>query len=258
MSRQPRQFSSSGIYHVVLRRVNQQILFEDSYDYLKFLFILSDCKERFHVEIYAYCLMNNHIHLLIHSSPETLAGFFQSLETRFARWYNNKYARSGHLFQERYHSMAIETTGTLLNTLIYIHNNPVRAGICRFPSEYRWSSYNAYYGAKNSFVDITFAVNLLGSRSMLQRYFSDHENDPSTGDAFFDDHRAPKRHFTDEDALAQMKTLTNLSTANEITSLPKSQRNEIVRLLNRNGITQKQISRLLGISVPTVQRICKK
>ena len=109
MPRKPRVISSTGIYHITLRSINQHIIFEEESDFQKFLFILADCKQAIDIDIYAYCLMNNHIHLLLHSSSNNLASFFQSLGSRFVRWYNNKYSRSGHLFQDRFFSVPIET-----------------------------------------------------------------------------------------------------------------------------------------------------
>ena len=123
MPRKLRSMSSSGIYHIILRSVNQHIIFEEDSDYQKFLFILSDCVKKYDSQIYAYCLMDNHVHLLIHSSPDYLASFFQSLGTRFVRWYNNKYSRSGHLFQDRFFSVPIENDKAFLSVLLYIHNN---------------------------------------------------------------------------------------------------------------------------------------
>ena len=117
MPRNPRIISSSGIYHIILRSVNQHIIFEEDADYRKFLYILSDCKAKYDTDIYAYCLMDNHIHMLFRSNPESLSSFFQSLGTRFVRWYNSKYSRCGHLFQERFHSSSIENRSHFLAAL---------------------------------------------------------------------------------------------------------------------------------------------
>ncbi|MBQ1721923.1 MAG: transposase, partial [Lachnospiraceae bacterium] len=86
MPRKARTVSSSGIYHIILRSVNQHLIFEEDSDYQKFLYILSDCKMKYTIEIYAYCLMNNHIHILMKSSSDRLSSFFQSLGSKFVRW----------------------------------------------------------------------------------------------------------------------------------------------------------------------------
>ncbi|MBR6452165.1 MAG: transposase [Lachnospiraceae bacterium] len=236
--------------------MNQHIIFEDDSDYQKFLLVLSDCVKKYDSRIYAYCLMDNHVHLLIHSSPDHLAGFFQSLGTRFVRWYNNKYARSGHLFQERFYSVAIESDCAFLSVLLYIHNNPVKANVCRYPSEYRWSSFNAYYGAGNPLVNIAYAYNICGSKESLLRFFAT-EQISSENELFRNDHREVSHYFTDEHALSIFRSLTNLPSTSAVDTLGKTQRNDYVRKLRCEGLTVKQIARLMDISATTVKRLCK-
>ena len=256
MPRKPRIFSPSGIYHIILRSINQHIIFEEDADYQKMLYILSDCKRTFDIDIYAYCIIDNHIHLLIHSSEDHLAPFFQSLGTRFVRWYNTKYSRSGHLFQDRYYSIPIVTDQQYLSTLAYIHNNPVKSSLCRYPSEYRWSSYNAFYGQKNPLVDTSFSFKMAGSKDILLKYFS-------TASANFDDSTVlpaleKTRHFMpDKDALNIFKEITNLSSASEVVNLPKTLRNKYMGILHKKGLTQKQIARLMDVSITTVKRHTK-
>lgn len=258
MPRKARSISSIGIYHVILRSVNKQIIFEEEFDYQKFLFILSDSKDKYDVDIYAYCLMDNHIHLLLYASKDSISHFFQSLESRFVRWYNTKYERSGHLFQERFHSRVVENTDYYLNTLVYIHNNPVKAGCCRYPSEYRWSSYNAFYGAKNSLVNTIFSYQAAGSKEHLQRYFSTYSLHSSfENDSFLQDHPNSTFRLTDEKALEKFLSLTHFSSSHEIDNVPKRQRNEIVRASRKEGLSIRQISRIVGISIPTIIRICR-
>ena len=260
MPRKPRIISSSGIYHVILRSVNQHIIFEEDSDYRKFLFILSDCKAKYGTEIYAYCLMDNHIHMLLKSGPDVLSGFFQSLGTRFVRWYNDKYLRSGHLFQERFYSTVIETDRAFLAALVYIHNNPVKANMCRYASEYRWSSFNAYYGQKNSLLNLSFAYDIAGSKRALLKYFAnkyDTEADMLAEGLFEKDHRESVHFLTDEKALAIFKSITKLASTSDVTFITKNKRNEFVRTLKYNGLSIKQVARLMDVSETTVKRLCK-
>ncbi len=256
MPRRPRIFSSTGIYHIILRSVNQHIIFEEDSDYQKFLYILSDSKLKYDVKIYAYCLMDNHIHLLMNSANENLSSFFQSLETRFVRWYNNKYLRSGYLFQGRFHSTVIENDAAFLSTLTYIHDNPVKANICLYPSDYRWSSFNIYYGKKDNLVDQSFACSIAGSRSALLRFFA-RDTEHSKDILFVDDHRPTKHFFTDEKALEIFRSLTGMSSTNDLINVNKTKRNEYVRKLRKEGLTVKQIARIMNISETTIKRLCK-
>ena len=231
MPRRPRVLSSTGIYHIILRSVNQHIVFEEDSDYQKFLFILSACVKKYDSQIYAFCLMDNHIHLLIHS-------------------------RSGHLFQERYYSVAIENDSSFLSVLAYIHNNPVKANIVRYPSEYRWSSYNAYYGAKDSVVNVSFAYSICGSKESLIRYFS-HENEVADDELFVNDHRETAHFLTDEKALSIFRSYTNLSSTSDVIHLKKTKRNDYIRGLREKGLTINQVARLMDVSATTVKRLCK-
>ena len=256
MPRKPRIMSSTGIYHITLRSVNQHIIFEDDSDYKKFLFILSDCKKKHEVEIYAYCLMDNHVHLLLHSPPDKLASFFQSLGTRFVRWYNAKYVRSGHLFQERFHSAIIISQSHFLSALLYIHNNPVKANMCRFPSEYRWSSFNTYYGKADPLVNVSLAANLMGGKNNLLHYFAA-ADDARDAAVFEADHPDVQHPMTDERALAIFKSVTNLESVSDASHLEKAKRNEYIRALRQEGVMIKQIARLMDISPTTVKRLQK-
>lgn len=256
MPRKPRIISSTGIYHIVLRSVNQHIIFEEDADFQKFLYLLSDCKMKYDLTIYAYCLMNNHIHLLLKSAPENLSRAFQSLGTKFVRWYNTKYVRTGHLFQERFYSTPIENDRAFLAVLIYIHNNPVSAEMCRYPSEYRWSSYNSYYGQKNLLIDTTFAYEIAGTKEQLYAFFM---RDYDAGNFAMDEREFEnKNHFCDDKkALSIFKSVTNLTSTSEAAHIPREERNLYVRVLRKQGLTVKQIARLMDISTSTVKRLCK-
>ncbi|MBR6281384.1 MAG: transposase [Lachnospiraceae bacterium] len=255
MPRKARTVSSSGIYHIILRSVNQHIIFEEDFDYQKFLFVLSDCEEKYDTSIYAYCLMDNHIHMLLRADSDCLSSFFQSLGTRFVRWYNNKYSRCGHLFQDRFYSVAIESPRSFLLALAYIHNNPVKANICRVPSEYRWSSYNAYFGQKNTRIDCSLAYRIAGSKEVLQRFLAQavQEEDEMYAQA----HGLTKHFFTDEAALRVFKKTTNLGATSEAANLTRPVRNNYIRELREMGLTKRQIARLMDVSESTVQRVCK-
>ncbi len=257
MPRKPRIISSSGIYHVVLRSVNQHIIFEENSDYSKFLLMLSDCRTKYDIDIYAYCLMDNHIHLLINAKPEILSTFFRSLGTRFARWYNNKYHRCGHLFQDRFFSKSVETDASFFSTLKYIHNNPVKANICIHPSEYRWSSFTAYYGAKNALVNVDFAISAAGTKEALQNIFA-HGDEDADDESFADIHREARYTLSDEAALDVFKTVTRLKSASETSMLNRKERNKYIRILKDNGLNVNQIARIMDVSRATVFRICNQ
>ncbi|PFG15085.1 transposase [Bacillus sp. es.036] len=113
LPRKARKKSSSGVYHVVFRGINRQTIFEDEEDKEKFLEILARYKTKSGIELYAYCLMDNHVHLLVKETEESLSMFMKRVSSSYVYWYNRKYRRCGHLFQERFNSENVESDAHL-------------------------------------------------------------------------------------------------------------------------------------------------
>ena len=141
MARQSREKSETGIYHVMIRGIDKRNIFLDKEDKIKFLEKLIQAKEAAKFKLYAYCLMDNHVHLLIQESEE-IGTSIKRLTVGYVQWHNNKYARTGHLFQNRYMSEVVETEEYLISVLRYIHQNPVKAKMVKNCTNYLWSSYN--------------------------------------------------------------------------------------------------------------------
>lgn len=108
MPRVPRIKSASGIYHIVMRGINRQIIFKEAEDSIKFIKILKKYREICAFDIYAYCLMGNHVHLLIREGYEPLGNIMRRICGSFVLWYNKKYSRVGYLFQGRFRSEVVE------------------------------------------------------------------------------------------------------------------------------------------------------
>ena len=140
--------SESGIYHVILRGVNRQAIFEDDEDSEQFLDILEGCKAVSGFEVLAYCLMGNHVHLLMRVGKEPLSTIFRRIASKYVYWFNVKYDRVGHLFQERFKSEPVEDDAYLATVMRYIHNNPVKAGICQQLSRLPGGSRPDRHGAR--------------------------------------------------------------------------------------------------------------
>jgi putative transposase len=129
MARKERKKSRSGIYHIMLRGINRQTIFEDEEDKRKFLETLKKYKDVSKYQLYSYCLMDNHVHLLIREMDETIAEAIKRISSSYVYWYNLKYERVGHLFQERFKSERVESEVYFLTVLRYIHQNPLKAGL---------------------------------------------------------------------------------------------------------------------------------
>ncbi|MDQ2088156.1 transposase [Herbivorax sp. ANBcel31] len=159
MPRAARKKSSTGIYHVMLRGINHQIIFEDDEDYQKYLDTLKKYQDESGYTIYAYCLMSNHIHLLVKEETEEMSIAFRRIGASYVYWYNWKYGRRGHLFQDRYKSEVVEKDRYFLTVIHYMHQNPLKAGIVKNITDYRWGSYGEYIG-ETGICDTDFALNM--------------------------------------------------------------------------------------------------
>lgn len=138
--RHSRKLADSGIYHVMLRGVNRDVIFLEDEDYERFLRAVSQARDASGCTVLAYCLMPNHVHLALRTHGEPIGTVVKRVGVRYAGWFNTKYGRVGHLFQDRFRSVPVETDAQLAVLLRYIWNNPVKAGLVEHADEYRWSS----------------------------------------------------------------------------------------------------------------------
>lgn len=249
MPRKARQQSSLCIHHVILRGINKQIIFEDRYDYLQFISVLKYYKEKCNFRLYAYCLMDNHIHLLIQHSGDDLEIIMKKIEIKFVRWYNNKYNRIGNLFQERYKSEAIDNEAYFLTVFRYIHQNPLKAGIESIPGIYPWSSYHCYANLDDSFVDIDTIINLFPDYSNCIRYLNTVADDKCLDYLSY--------RLKDPEALQLIQKLTSCKSPSDFQHLDISTRNKYLYQLVQNNISIRQLSRLTGISRTSISNAIK-
>lgn len=247
MPRAARKLSQTGIYHIMLRGANGQQIFKDSADNEKFLQVLSDCKAICKFQLYAYCLMGNHIHILLKQGREPLEQIFKRIGSRFVYWYNIKYQRSGHLFQDRFRSEPVETDEYFLTALRYIHQNPVKAGISRRAEDYRYSSFGEYLHG-GDLVDTAFGFDLLPQNELIK--FHQEE----AADQCLDITDGSTVRLTDEDAQKIIYKHTRCSSVDEFQELSTEVRDKALTVLTEEGLSIRQISRLTGVSFGVVRR----
>ena len=144
MPRRARAEVEGGLYHVITRGNNRQQIFHSAGDHEKFLSLLARQKIKVPFFLYSYCLMSNHVHLLIERQASTVGRIMQRLLTGYAQYYNRRYQRVGHLLQGRYKAVLCQSDRYLSELVRYIHLNPVRAGMVDMPEDYEYSSHRAY------------------------------------------------------------------------------------------------------------------
>lgn len=138
-----------AFYHVTARGNEQKDIFKSRADREQFLAYLGSASERYGAVIHAYCLMDNHYHLLLETPDGNLAQIMRHVGGAYTTYYNVKRKRAGHLFQGRYKAILVDKDAYALELSRYIHLNPVRAGMVSSPEEYAWSSYRSYVGLAN-------------------------------------------------------------------------------------------------------------
>jgi REP element-mobilizing transposase RayT len=163
MGRATRADFTGGIYHVIARGNNKGLIFNDSKDKGYFLSILKKNSETMGCRIYGYALMDNHYHILIQTMDKKLQEIMHSINNKYSKYFNLKYERVGHVFQGRYTSCIIQNEFYMYNVLRYIHQNPVKAGMCRKVEDYPWSSDKYYREDSNGFVDTSLVINMISS-----------------------------------------------------------------------------------------------
>jgi REP element-mobilizing transposase RayT len=144
MARKSRIYFPGALYHVIGRGNQKQNIFLDEQDFRVYLSYLSEYKNRFSFHLYAFALMENHFHLLVEVEQIPLSKIMQGLQFRYARYFNKKYQKVGHLFQGRYKAILCDQESYLLELICYIHLNPVRAGKIKGPDRYPWTSHLDY------------------------------------------------------------------------------------------------------------------
>lgn len=252
MPRMPRKRSESDIYHVFVRGVGRQIIFDDDDDCEFFLALLQKKMEGLDGKVLAWCLMGNHFHILFKMDLSAVSEYMKRVEVAYARYFNDRHDRMGCLFQGRFGSEPIEDDAQLLAAVRYIHMNPQKAAIAPY-LDYPWSSYTEYVtGAK--LIDASLVLEMCQGEDGFKAL---HEQD-SPPVPFMEessDYGAPKPHrMSDREAVKYFEQRYGKGWHEGITAACKAERNAILRCAKDDGMTIPQLSRLTGLGRGTIQR----
>jgi len=257
MVRTAREKSRSGIYHVMWRGANRQEIFHDEEDCRRFLQTTQKYKLVSEMQVYAWCLMNNHVHFLLKEGNEELSSTMKRMGVSYAWYYNQKYGTTGHLFQDRFRSEQVESRRQFFTVVRYIHQNPVKAGMVSKVDEWKWSSCLNYYGIKNEFrglLDQNFIFQMIADdpTEALNRFkeFNEGENQ----DECLED-MPVKRRLTDEQARVEIRNLLGSVEIAQIKGLPAVERTPILQEVKKiKGLSQRQAARILGVSAKLISK----
>lgn len=145
MARRARKYVRGPFYHIMCQGIKKEDVFLEKEDFEKYLYLMNKYKVEYGIEIISYCIMSNHVHLLLYSNDiKQISKYMHQINLIYAMNYNMSYERVGYVFRDRFKLEEITDINYLYYCILYIHNNPVKAGICKSPKEYKYSSYNEY------------------------------------------------------------------------------------------------------------------
>lgn len=245
MPRAARQISATGVYHIMMRGADRRIIFADDADCEYFLKILRRVKRETGLYIYAYCLMGNHVHLLLKEGKEPLGLVFRRIGSAYAYYYNWKYELHGHLFQDRYRSENVEDDAYFLDVLRYICQNPVKAAMSETPFDYPWLGCGGVM-ADNTLVDAFENLTDLKGEALkafvTTPYREEHLEDKGM------------KRLTDKEAIERICKALGCENVQEIAGWDAKRRNDAIRKTRELGISIRQFSRLTAINKTTIER----
>ena len=244
MPRAARARSESGFYHVVAKGNGGQNLFEDASDYRAFLELVSAAAEKCGMSVHAYCLMSNHVHLLLEDQGGRLSDFMKSLATGYAIRFNAKTGHIGHVFQQRFKSQPVEDEAHLLQAVRYIHNNPAKAGMCS-ADEYPWSSYHEYASGIQGIATVTLALGMCGGREGFRAFQAEGGDDYRFGQ---------RSRVTDAEAREVAQRILGDIAPGDVKAMERPRRNALLFDLKDAGLSVRQIERLTGIGRGTIAK----
>ena len=252
MPRKARTRTDNRMYHVMLRGINRQQVFLEQEDYVLFLEVLQECKVLSGFCLYAYCLMGNHVHLLIQVEDEDISIAMKRIGVRFVQRINRKYGRTGHLFQDRYKSETVEDDGYFLNLIRYIHQNPVKAGLTATAADYPHSSYSAYsHPVEGQLVDSGLLYEMIDRRQFEELMLT-------TVSGTFLDITEKSAALSDQKAISLIRKIGPVQETSEMLQLDPAAMDKAIKQLLKKGVSVRQLSRLTGIPRGHVESVSRR
>lgn len=253
MARIPRSYMKMSFFHIMVQGISKEYIFQNDKDKEKYIKLIKSNQNEFNIKIIAFCVMNNHIHLLIEIQKiEDMTNFMHRINTLYAIYYNKKYNRVGYVFRDRYKSQMICTEKHMYLCVNYIHENPIKANICINTSEYKYSSFVMEYECNQTKVMSKIANILNGVEHEVNIKPKDNFEDKFE---FLECEKLDKYKICQE----QLKIFLNQNEINEI----EIQRNnkylkEIVKILkNDYNISYRVMEDVMKISREKLRKLLK-
>ena len=269
MARKPRVHYEGALYHVIVRGNNRSYIFRSKDDKETYKKIIAKYKKRYRFKLYAYCIMDNHAHLLIEVADIPISKSMQGIQQVFTQNYNRKNNTTGHIFEQRYKSFLCDKETYLLSLIRYIHQNPVRANLTD-ALNYQWSSHREYIG-NSELADVNFPLSLFSThkKKAIKRYLTFMDEMETKGIESMNKEEDEKAEAKNKKGSPKVASDTIIKIIEEVTKIEmekikgnsKSKRISDIRKLyikklkKYSDITNKEIADLLKVGDSTVTNV---
>ena len=253
MPRLARKYLQSCYNHIIVQGINKEYIFNSDELKKAYKTILEKNLKDTNIFILAYCIMDNHTHILVYSDEiKEVAKLMQKTNTSYAKLYNKEKNRVGYVFRDRYYSQPIMTEQQLWSCIAYIHNNPIVAKMVNKPFDYRYSSYSEYVEKKGIIGEESIKL-AFGSRNNYIEIFRGIHNDDNLGDIM-----EVKDPLKNSEEVIQNYLKKNNKTLEEITRNHEKICELVMNLREESGLSLRTLSKILGINKNRLNKIINK
>lgn len=252
LARKARERSRSGVYHVLVMGQGGQPIFLTDEDKRKYVGLLAEYRGVCDYKLYAYALMENHVHLLINENEGEISRIMKRIGTSYVYWFNNKYNRQGQLFQDRFKSETVEDEQEFKHVLEFIHNKPVRDGLTADAGEYAFTSYRNYFDDTAIISDM--AIQIYGSR---QNFYDEHML-PSVEKPCLD-LKNRQKSFTDEQIVSMIESETGRNIEQlRAQKVRPSDLDVYAAIMVKYNVSIRRLARITNLSISRLWRAAAK
>jgi putative transposase len=272
MARPLRIEYDGALYHLTSRGNERKAIYRDDEDRLNFLVILQKVNERFNWICHAYCLMNNHYHLVVETPGGNLSQGMRQLNGVYTQYFNRRHHRVGHVFQGRYKAVLIDKESYLLEVSRYVVLNPVRAKAVKSPEDWKWSSYRGTAGMEKPHKSVSpdWLLGQFGAkRRQAEKKYREFVAAGVRGKGMWQEVKG--QSILGENTFFE-KLLAHIKAHEETKEIPKRQRyagrpalqeilgagsptdEEIRKAVMEHGYSQKEVAEFLGLHYSTISR----